>query len=317
MIRSVKLCGIAAAAVLIPVAATAQPVPSQAAPVKAAPVKAAGTSTGISTLGHISIEPIGGKGSPVFLIPGLSSPRATWDGVVGELAKTHRVFSVQVNGFGGDAAGDNLQPGVLDGVVADLHGYIAVNNLRGVAVVGHSLGGLAALMLAKAHPGDVSKLMIVDSLPFIGEIFVPGATVAMVEPQAKAMRDQMAAGYGKPANPAMMAAIANRNARKPQSRAKVAEWAAAADPRVTAQAFYEDMTTDLRPDMTAITTPITLVYPWAESGPTKPQADALYRGAYAKAPKVTFVDVGDSGHFVMLDQPAAFAAALQAFVAAK
>ena len=50
---------------------------------------------------HISIETIG-KGSPVILIPGLSRPRAVWDGVAPELAKTHRVILVQVNGFGGD-----------------------------------------------------------------------------------------------------------------------------------------------------------------------------------------------------------------------
>src|SRR3954471_5685660 len=75
-----------------------------------------------TVMDHISIE-VTGSGSPVFLIPGLASPRATWDGVVPELAKTHRVYLVQVNGFGGDAPGANLKPGILDGVVADLDGY--------------------------------------------------------------------------------------------------------------------------------------------------------------------------------------------------
>jgi pimeloyl-ACP methyl ester carboxylesterase len=78
--------------------------------------------------------------------------------------------------------------------------------------------------------------------------------------------------------------------------------------------MYEDLTTDLRPDMASIAAPITLVYPWNAVGPTKPAADALYRKAYATAPHVTLVDIGDAAHFVMLDQPAAFQAALDAFL---
>jgi pimeloyl-ACP methyl ester carboxylesterase len=285
-------------------------------PAHAAPTAAAVTAPAATVMDHISIE-VTGSGSPIFLIPGLASPRATWDGVVPELAKTHRVYLVQVNGFGGDAPGANLKPGILDGVVADLDGYIARNNIKGAAIVGHSMGGLVGLMFAKAHPDHVSRLMIVDSLPFFGMLFGPTATVAMVEPQGKAMRDQMMAAYGKPADAAGAEATANRLALKPESRAKLKAWVLAADPRVSGEAMYEDLTTDLRPDLAAIKTPITLVYPWAETGPTKAMADPLYRGAYAAAPNVSFVDVGDSAHFVMLDQPAVFAAALKVFADAK
>ena len=263
---------------------------------------------------HISVV-VSGKGSPVILIPGLSSPRAVWDGIVPTLAKTHRVYVVQVNGFGGDAPGANLSPGVLDGVVADLHAMIGKEGIAGTAVIGHSMGGLVAMMLAKAHPADAGRLMIVDSLPYIGTLFSPAATVAMVEPQAKAMRDMQAAGYGKPADDAMATATANRLALKPASRAKVVSWVKTADPRVSAQAMYEDMTTDLRPAMKAIATPITLIYPWNDAGPAKAAADALYKTAYAEAPHVTFVDIGDAAHFVMLDQPAAFDTAVTGFLA--
>ena len=263
---------------------------------------------------HISITTVG-KGKPVILIPGLSSPRAVWDGVVPALARTHRVILVQINGFGGDAPGANLKPGILDGVVADLHTYIGREKIMGVPVVGHSLGGLVALMLAKAHAGDAGKLMIVDSLPFYGMLFGPGITPAMIQPRAAAIRDQMGAAYGKPADPANAERIADGLALKPDSRAKVKAWVMAADPRVGAEAMYEDLQTDLRPDMKAIATPITLVYPWSDGGPAKPQADALYKAAYADAPHMTYVDIGDARHFVMLDQPAAFATALDAFLA--
>ncbi len=273
----------------------------------------AAASTRIMQMPHISVVSIG-KGTPVILIPGLSSPRTVWDGVVPGLAKTHRVYVVQVNGFAGDAPGANLSPGILDGIVEDLHALIERGKIAGAAIVGHSMGGLVALKLAETHHADTGRIMIVDALPFIGTLFSPAATVAMVEPQAKTMRDAQVASYGKPVSDAAAQAIADRLALKPVSRALVSGWVKAADPRVSGAAMYEDMTSDLRPVMKTIATPITLVYPWSVDGPTKPQADAMYHAAYKDAPHVTFVDIGEARHFVMLDQPALFQEAVGAFL---
>jgi pimeloyl-ACP methyl ester carboxylesterase len=261
-------------------------------------------------LAHISVVEMG-SGSPVVLIPGLSSPRAVWADIVPSLAAKHRVYLVQVNGFGGDDPGANLEAGLLDGVVADLHSYLHQHKAAPARVIGHSMGGLVALMLAKAHPADTSAVMTVDALPYVGDIFVPGATVAQLEPQAKAMRERMAASFGKP-NPTN-AATARSMALTPEAQTKVAAWMDRADSQVSGQAMYEDLTTDLRPDMAKIATPITLVFPFSEAMP-KDRAELFYRAEYAKAPNVTFVPVADSGHFVMLDQPKAFADAVEAFV---
>lgn len=157
-------------------------------------------------------------------------------------------------------------------------------------------------------------------LPFFAVIFAPPGvdpSPAMVAPQAAAMRDRLSAAYGKPADPQAIAAQTRGLALKPASIAQVQRWAAAADPRVTAQALYADLTTDLRADLPRITVPMTIVYPWnTESGPAKALADPFYRKQYAAAPKASFVDIGDAAHFMMLDQPAAFATALDRFIAA-
>ncbi len=276
----------------------------------AAPASAAAPAT----MAHISIAETGTKGPPVILIPGLSTPRDVYAGIAPALAKTHRVYLVQVNGFAGEDPGANLRPGVLDGMVADLHAFIATRKLAGAAVVGHSMGGLAALMWAKAHPADVGRLMVVDALPYSGDLFMPDAKVAAIEPQAAAMRDQVKASYGQPADKAGADATAAGLALKPGSRASVSAWSQKADPRVVAEALYEDLTTDLRPDLAAIKPPITLVYPWGGQMP-KARADAFYRAEYARAPNVRYVDIADSAHFAMLDQPEAFAAAVQMFLA--
>jgi pimeloyl-ACP methyl ester carboxylesterase len=271
----------------------------------------AATAPAEQRLAHISIVSEG-AGTPIVLIPGLSTPRAVWNAVSGELARNHRVILVQVNGFGDDDPGGNLKPGVLAGVVSDLHSYLAAQKVGPAKVVGHSLGGLVALQLAKAHPEDASALMIVDSLPYVGDIFVPGATVAQIEPEAKIMRDQIVASYGK-SDAAVAQRTASTMALTSPAQAKIAVWIGKADARVSGEAMYEDLTTDLRPDMASIDTPITLVFPYSAAMP-KERAEPFYHGEYAKAPHVTFVPVADSGHFVMLDQPQAFSAAIDAFV---
>ncbi|MGN7998333.1 alpha/beta fold hydrolase [Sphingomonas sp. 22176] len=276
-------------------------------------VLAAATVDPVLQMDHISVRLLG-RGSPVVLIPGLSSPRATWDGVVPELIKNHRVYLVQVNGFGGDDPRGNLQPGILDGIVADLHTLITGQKLGAVPVVGHSMGGLVSLMLARAHPEDVKKALIVDALPFISTIFAPAATAASIKPQAEMMRAQMAGLYGKPYPAQLAEMVARQNALKPAAREKVAAWSAKADMRVSGQAIYEDMITDLRPELPKIAAPITVLVPWTEAMGGEARVLGIYRAEYAGAPNVTIRGVGDSGHFIMLDQPDGFERALMTFL---
>lgn len=293
-------------------AATAFSTPAAAAPITAQPMA---TVPADVRMEHISIVAMG-SGPPLMLIPGLASPRAVWDGVAPGLARTHRVYLVQVNGFGGDDPGANLKPAILDGIVDDLSGFLRREQSAPVRLVGHSLGGLAGLMFARAHPDQVERLMIVDSLPYFPALMAPGGeppTVAAVEPIARAMRDRVAARHGQPADAKAIEADIARLALKPDSKATIAEWAAAADPRVTAQLLYEDMTTDLRPSLAEIRTPITLVYPWSSSAFGKDRTLAFYQRQYAGTPTVDFVGIGEAGHFAILDQPAAFAELIGAF----
>jgi pimeloyl-ACP methyl ester carboxylesterase len=295
-----------------PIALILAPYPAYAGPVASSTTIAVGETR----MDHISIITMGRKGTPVVLIPGLATPRAVWDGVAPGVARKHRVILVQVNGFGGDDPGANLKPDILAGIVADLDAYIATNRLTNVAVVGHSMGGLVAMMLANAHREHVAKVMIVDSLPFFAVLKAPpgvDVTPAMVAPQAAIARDRIAATYGKPISDADADSQTKGLALKPESIAKMKSWAVKADPRVTAEVLYEDLVTDLRPDLPAIKAPITVLYPWNATYPTKDKAAAFYRQQYASAPNVKFVDIGDAAHFVMLDQPAAFQAAIDTF----
>ncbi len=250
-----------------------------------------------------------GTGPDVLLIPGLGSSAATWDGTVAKLSGQYRLHVLNLSGFAGEPAATNAKGDILPAEVAAIDAYIEANHLKSPAVVGHSLGGLLGLMLAKAHPEDTGKLVIVDALPYVGVIFNPSATVAALTPIAAGMRD----GFEKAPADAFAAQEAQSTAglvTGPENRKMVLAWAMTSDRHVLAQAFYEDLSTDLRPDMKTLKTPVTVLYAVA-TGEDKAQTEAIYRMNYAGA-NATFVPVTDSRHFEMLDQPEAFNTALAA-----
>jgi pimeloyl-ACP methyl ester carboxylesterase len=263
---------------------------------------------------RFTVVDAGTVGKPdVILIPGLSSSRNVWDAEAKLLGPNYRLHLVQVNGFAGAPAGPNASGPMLPGMVDELHQYIVAGKMH-PAVIGHSLGGLMTLMLADAHPEDVAKIVIVDSLPYYGMVFDPNATVDAIAPQAKMIREQMMAA---PAD--QFAALVSMNVKgmvKDEEGGKaVAAASLASDRAVFVNAMVEDLQTDIRPEMGKIKTTALLLYPFDAAMPIESgKVDALYHGAYAAMPNVKIVRVEDSRHFIMYDQPAKLDAAVEAFL---
>ena len=262
----------------------------------------------------ITVEGVAsGKGHDLLLIPGLASSRQVWAKEAALLAPGFRLHLVQVAGFAGEPAGANAQGPILQPVVEELHRYIADNKLQKPAVIGHSLGGLLALMLADSHPADVGKVLVVDALPFYGLVFSPQATVEMVRPQAEPMRDMIIAQTAEQFA-ASQQAFAGRMAGSAEGQKAVVAASVASDRHVLANALIEDMTTDIRPRLGSIQTPVTVLYPYSSAEGTQAEIDSLYQGAYAGLPNGTFKRIDNSLHFIMFDQPEAFHAAVAGFL---
>ena len=262
---------------------------------------------------RFSVE-VSGSGPDVIFIPGLSTPRDVWVPFAQKIAARHRVHLVQIRGFG-EPAGANAEGPVLQPFVDELARYVEANRIERPAVIGHSLGGLAALMLGADHSELPGRLMIVDALPWYGVIVAPGVelTVAQIEPQAGMLRDAMVASQGRPADPAALEATIGGFVVDKSNLPLLREWAGRIDQSVAGQLVYEDLTTDLRERIARISAPITLVYPWSEAMPQE-RAEPFYRRQYANAPQTRFVGIGPAAHFVMLDKPEDFMAALEAFL---
>lgn len=271
---------------------------------------------------HFSVQ-IEGDGPDVILIPGLASPREVWEATVTAQRKCYRLHLVQIHGFG-NAAGANAEGPVLEPFVRELSDYIAdhiiARNGKKPAIVGHSLGGLSALMIAARYPDLAGKVMVVDALPFIGTLFDPAATVDAVRPQAERLAASIKAQYGgpkpidtgkDPGERSQAGGMTNHVA----GRIAVTRWSQQSDPRVVAQALLDDMTTDMRPELSKITAPVTLLYAQDDRAMTVEQSTAAFVPQYGGLAKFTPVQITGSYHFIMLDQPQKFSAELTKFLA--
>ncbi|HZQ46749.1 MAG TPA: alpha/beta hydrolase [Verrucomicrobiae bacterium] len=254
-----------------------------------------------------------GKGPDVLLIPGLTCSAAVWDVTTKRLEGHYRLHLVQVAGFAGAPSRANAKGPVIQPTVSALDAYIKTNKLNKPSVIGHSMGGLMGMMLAQQHPEDCGKLMIVDALPFFS-VLMGAKDAAAAEPQAAVMRDmvlsQTQEAYAQGEKLFLRSLV-----KSPEGFKLATQWAVASDKAVVARAMYEVMTTDLRPKLGGIKTPVTMLYPWnPASGFAQAATDRVYQENFAALPNKTLVRIPNAFHFIMLDQPEAFAAQVDAFL---
>lgn len=255
-----------------------------------------------------------GEGPDVILVPGLASSRDVWAETARRLEGRYRVHLIQVNGFAGAPAGANGEGAVVGPLADEIVAYIAANKLKAPALIGHSMGGFTALTIASRHPETVGRVMVVDALPFFSVLINPTATVESITPQAAGLRDMMI-GQTPEAFAASQARGIENLVKSPEGRKEALAWSVASDRSVMARAMYDIMTTDLRGSLATISTPVTVVYARDDAmGPLAPFVEMIYAGNYAALPNKTLVRIDGALHFVMLDQPNAFAAAVDAFL---
>jgi pimeloyl-ACP methyl ester carboxylesterase len=251
-----------------------------------------------------------GSGPDMILVPGLGSHHNVWDSVTGPLEAKYTLHIVQVNGFAGVAPGANVSGPVSAPVAEEIARYITVTGLTKPALIGHSMGGAIGMMLAARHPNALGHLVVVDMHPFVGQWFGgPDATPEKVRPAADrilVVPDSFVGEFTK-----MVSGMTNRESLQQGLVQNVN----ASTQTTVVNSFHELMITDLRPDLSRITTPMAVLYVVPSDGPVPPdQYEAGMRAAYANAPNAKLVKIDNARHFIQLDQPARLIAEIEAFV---
>ena len=109
----------------------------------------------------LAYDDVGHGDAPVLLVHGMSCNRTHWKAQVDFLAQHHRVVAYDQRGHGESSLAADGEYGVPS-FVSDACRLCAHLGLEQPIVMGHSLGGVTAIMLA-AQPGFASALVLVDS----------------------------------------------------------------------------------------------------------------------------------------------------------
>jgi pimeloyl-ACP methyl ester carboxylesterase len=262
-----------------------------------------------------------GSGPDVVLIPGLNSTPNVWRATMAALPG-YRYHLIHVSGFAGRPAGANATGSYLVPVAEEVARYITEAHLDHPAIVGHSMGGSWAMLVAGRHPGLVSKVMVVDMMPFLGAMIMQqaGITQEQLPMVADRMRTGMAAVSGEQRRIMTSTMIAQMVRTESERPAQIAA-GMASDPAVSAQGFADLIVTNLLGEVANIRVPMLVLYVQPAAGPggavpTPEQIDNFYRISYRGAPQAVVRRIPDSAHFIMLDQPAVFQTALREFLVA-
>lgn len=246
------------------------------------------------------------QGQDVLLIPGLGSSPQVWDETAATLADRYTVHRITIPGFAETPLPSlpphpSLPADIPSLTALRITDYLACRGARKPVLIGHSMGGLIALIAARDLPDTFERVIIVDALPFYPLIFDAQATVDSARPQAEAIA-AMIRSTDNAQFAAMQRQTASMLASAAEDAERIAQWSIASDRDTFAHAVRDVMTTDLRPDLPKITTPVTIIYAQPPGMPAE-RADTLFTDAYAGLPHAALHPVANSRHFIMYDQP--------------
>ena len=116
------------------------------------------------TLGNFEVRYVrAGHGDPVILIHGLASSIYSWADVIGPLSEQFDVIALDLPGFGESTKPPDLAFADLPKALLQLMDGLG---LPRASMVGNSLGGAIALLLAEHSPSRVDRLVVIDSAGF-------------------------------------------------------------------------------------------------------------------------------------------------------
>lgn len=269
---------------------------------------------------------IGGQGKPLFLLPGW--PQTWWEfnKIMPQLAKTHRVVAVDIRGMGGsDKPRDGYDKKTMAADIRALAGALGYDRID---IAGHDIGAMVAYAFAANHPDQTGKIALLDVahpdeslygltlLPPAGQPAVGSGDAAypvylwwFALNQIPDLPEAMLAGRMRLVIDWLFdTQLRDRNAISAHDREIYAAAYSGADAIRAGNAWYQAFRRDIDDQKTygPIAAPMLVLagernYPFLKSAMP------------SKGRDVRVARVEGSSHYVPEDQPAATAAALEAF----
>jgi pimeloyl-ACP methyl ester carboxylesterase len=244
-----------------------------------------------------------GKGPAMVIMHGLFGSAQNWDSMAERLAESYRVFACDLRNHGASPWADSMTfPEMAD----DLEALIDEKGLAPAIVLGHSVGGKTAMLVALKHPDLIDALIVVDIAPVTYEEPFLDYVRAMQKAAphgARRRADIDAALAGAIPDPAtrlfLLQNLVEQNGRL--------EW------RLNLEAIAANMDNLLGfPDVSALEYQGRALF---VSGARSDYIGRKHHGQiYELFPQAEFAVIADSGHYPHVEQPEVFLKRITAFL---
>ena len=241
-----------------------------------------------------------GKENPVFFLPGFTAPGSVWQPTVDHLDGQFESYLVSYAGFNGLAPIDTPWYATIKNQLID---YIKKEKLSDLTLIGHSMGGNLAIDIAVALPDRVKKLILVESIPCMRALMMPGIPASSLQynsPYNQQILDMSEENFRN-----MVTGISQNMATDPSKTDTLINWSMKADRKTYVYGYTDLLKLDLRDELSEIKAK-TLILGAGASYPDKAQVLANYESQYANLNAKQIFISDKSKHFIMFDQPAWF-----------
>ncbi|MEQ8926303.1 MAG: alpha/beta hydrolase [Fulvivirga sp.] len=236
-----------------------------------------------------------GKGNPILFLPGFTTPGSVWNETIQNLNGTYETHVVTYAGFDGlEPIGTPWYAPIKDELIK----YVETENLQNLTVIGHSMGGNLATEIAAHFNDEVSGLILVDAIPCMRELMMPGVPASSLQydsPYNNRIIEMEADAFAQ-----MAYGMASNMTNTKEKIEEIASWSKIADRETYVYGYTDLLKLDLRPELQNINVNTLIL---GATFPTKEMTQKTFEQQYANLKNKSIVMADDSKHFIMFDQP--------------
>lgn len=107
----------------------------------------------------LNYKKLGESGSTIIILHGLLGSLDNWQTIAKQLSSTHQVYIVDQRNHGRSPHTDEMSYEVL---AQDMVEFCTQHQITKTTIIGHSMGGKVAMLIALQHPKLIEKLIVVD-----------------------------------------------------------------------------------------------------------------------------------------------------------
>lgn len=253
----------------------------------------------------IYIEKVG-NGDPILFLPGFTTPGSVWDETIEQLPTGYLSIKVSYAGFNNLPA---IEMPWYETIKTELIEYIQKENLNKITIIGHSMGGMLAIDLAESIPTKIHKLVLVDALPSMRALMMPGVPAEAIQYESP-YNTQMLAQTDEEI--LTMAKMTSQNMTyKAERIEELTKWSLEADRKTFIYGYTDLLKLDLRDALKSIKVPSLVL---GASFPDREIVKKNFDEQYANLSNKEILLAPESKHFIMFDEPDWFYSTINKFL---